>query len=398
MNLKENINKHILSDLTNNNSNNIKIDKVLLEEELRCPICKIFYDSNIHIPFVINCGHTFCKKCILNNSNNKCPIDSIINSFKFYIRNIQIENIVNKILIYNKEMPSQDKMIYIKPDIKINKNLNDNNEENKNINDKEKSKKLRGKSINQRSKLNNFGINSPNSPDSSQKNYYNKNKINKHFKSPNVKILKNGNQLNNLINYNSNSENTNRLNFIEDNFILEDEQFDDMQMTETIGTIPIFEEKSLTNSIQEDFNDLLNKNEIYKKRIINNRNQNYHFVSPIKRNKNLDINENFFKEQNKKIILFEEQDFLTQKPLKLSNYNLNHEKISKENRQLTEINQLNNNNINSTNNSNKTEKKKENKKYQKFNSSNTNNINTKYNQTNRNNQNNNIEVNNKNNI
>ena len=180
-------------------------------------------------------------------------------------------------------MQNQDKMIYIKPDIKLNKNLNENIEENKNINDKEKSKKLRGKSINQRSKLNNFGINSPNSPDSSQKNYYNKNTINKHFKSPNVKILKNGNQLNNLINYNSNSENTNRLNFIEDNFILEEDQFDDMQMTETIGTIPIFEEKSLTNSIQEDFNDLLNKNEIYKKRIINNRNQNYHFVSPIKR-------------------------------------------------------------------------------------------------------------------
>ena len=51
-----------------------------------------------------------------------------------------------------------------------------------------------------------------------------------------------------------------------------------MQVTETIGTIPIFEEKSLTNSIQEDFNDLLNKNEIYKKRIINNRNQNYYYL------------------------------------------------------------------------------------------------------------------------
>ena len=33
MNQKENINKRILSDLTNNN--NIKIDKSLLEEELR---------------------------------------------------------------------------------------------------------------------------------------------------------------------------------------------------------------------------------------------------------------------------------------------------------------------------------------------------------------------------
>ena len=54
-----------------------------------------------------------------------------------------------------------------------------------------------------------------------------------------------------MINYNIREEIENKLNFIEDNLKLE-EEIDDMCISETIGTIPIFEEKSLTNSIRED--------------------------------------------------------------------------------------------------------------------------------------------------
>ena len=387
MNQKENKNILVIPD-SQKNSNNIKIDKILLEEELRCPICKILYDSNNHIPFVISCGHTFCKQCIFNNSNNKCPIDSNIDSFKLYIRNIQIENIVNKILISNKELQNQQNMLYIKPDMKNNNKLlsNNNLEENIIIDNKEKTNRIRGKSINQRVKKNDFKINSP---ESGLKNY-NKKMTNKNFKSPNVNVLKKVNKLNEIINYNINDENDNKLNFIEDNFKFEDEKIDDMQITETIGTIPIYEEKSFTNSIREDFNDLLSKNEIYKKRIINNRNTNNNFISPIKRKANLDNNENFFNEQNENIILFEDKDFLTQKPLRLSHYNLKYQQNSNENRQMTEINQVNN--IKPLNDNNKTEKKKENKKYQKFYTSS---INKPFNNSNRNNQNNN-DANNKN--
>ena len=70
MNQKEYENIRIISEIPNNNKNIIKIDKALLEDELRCPICNIIYDSNIHIPFVISCGHTFCKQCVFNNTNN----------------------------------------------------------------------------------------------------------------------------------------------------------------------------------------------------------------------------------------------------------------------------------------------------------------------------------------
>ena len=391
MNQKEYENIRIISEIPNNNNNIIKIDKAILENDLKCPICNVLYDSNIHIPLVISCGHTFCKQCIFNNSNNKCPIDSIINAFKLYLRNIQVENIVNKIITNNKDLFNQQKMIYIKPEIKNNKIINNIEDEinlfNKNI--KEKTSRVRGKSINQRGRVSDYKINSP---ESSIKNY-NKKLINKHFKSPNVNVIKNGNRFNDIINYNIKEENDNKLNFIEDNFKLE-EEIDDMCISEIIGTIPIFEEKSLTNSIREDFNDLLTKNEIYKKRIINNNTHvNNKYISPIKKKGNMDINQNFFNEQNKKIILFEDQDMLTQKPLRLSNYNIRNQPGLNENRQMTEVNPINN--IKSINNSDntKTEKKKENKNYQNFYTSS---VNHQFNQTNRNNINNNNDMNTKN--
>ena len=385
MNKKENENMRIISDINNinnNNNNNIKFDLIFLEEELRCPICKTFYDSNIHIPFVISCGHTFCKQCVFNNSNNKCPIDSIINSFKLYIRNINIETIANKILINNKELQNQHKMVYIKPDVKNTKVINNINDfkEKINIDTKEKINRARGKSINQRNMKSDYQINSP---ESRLKNY-NKKLINQHFKSPNVNILKNGNKLNDIINYNINRGSENKLNFIDDNFIFE-EEIDDMAISETIGTIPIFEEKSSTNSIKEDFNDLLNKKEIYKKRIINNNmnSNNNNYISPVKKNADIDVNKNFFNEQNKKILLFEEQDFLAQKPLRLSKYNLRNQPLQNENRQMTEVNPINN--VKPIDNT-KTEKKKQNKNYQNFY---TTKINQPLYQSNRNSNNNN---------
>ena len=389
MNQKEYKNIRINSDLSNNNENIIKIDKILLEEELRCPICKILYDSNNHIPFVISCGHTFCKQCVFNNSNSKCPIDSIINSFKLYIRNIQVETIINKILISNKEPQNQQKLIYIKPDMKNNIKIFNNNNQDENIiidkkDIKEKTNRTRGKSINQRAMKKEYKMNSP---FSTIKNL-NKNLTNKQFQSPNVNILKSEQNFNNIINHNINEKNENKLNFIEDNLKFE-EEIDDMLISETIGTIPIYDEKSLTNSIREDFNDLLTKNEIYKKRIINNNiNSNNNCVSPAKKKENIDFNQKFFNENNQKIILFEDKDFLEEKPFRLSNYNLRNQPGLNVNRQMTEANPSKDINL-YENNSTKTEKKNENKKYKNFY---TTSVNKQFYQSNRdniNNQNNN---------
>ena len=58
---------------------NILIESSELIKHLQCPICADIY----HHPFVIECGHTFCFKCLYDFINEKekvfCPIcrDSI---------------------------------------------------------------------------------------------------------------------------------------------------------------------------------------------------------------------------------------------------------------------------------------------------------------------------------
>ena len=291
-------NKNQDTSYNKTNTNITKIDKSLLEDQLKCPICNSLYDSNSHIPFVISCGHTFCKQCIFNYPNNNCPLDNNSNAFKMHIRNIQLEIIIDKINSNNNNNNNKDiqnrKMIYIKPDIKRNKNSNNfRDDENIIINlnkiEKDCINKIRGRSINQRSRSNKFNLFSP---ENNTKINYNKKSPNDNFRSTNLNNLVSNNKIEDndiliyskndkLISFKYNNKNNDsfdkekKLNEIEDNydFKLEDEKIDDMIISETIGTIPINEEKSFTNlSIREDFNDLLlSKNEIYKVSISNNK-------------------------------------------------------------------------------------------------------------------------------
>ena len=118
MNEKEdnNIKTNSIKSSSNNlNIIDIKIDKILFEEYLKCPKCNVLYDTDLHSPFVIKCGHSFCKQCIMNNNNDKCPIDNISNSFELYIKNIQLEILINKFLYnFSKTMPIKKQMIYTK--------------------------------------------------------------------------------------------------------------------------------------------------------------------------------------------------------------------------------------------------------------------------------------------
>lgn len=47
-----------------------------------CQSCKIEFDSSEHLPYLLKCGHFFCKNCILSKYSNKsgkriivCPVD-----------------------------------------------------------------------------------------------------------------------------------------------------------------------------------------------------------------------------------------------------------------------------------------------------------------------------------
>ena len=114
-------------------ANNNMINKTHLQEILKCDLCNQYYDSEIHIPMVAKCGHTFCKNCLQQkrhkeNYSLNCPIDNISNALNFEtsIRNIKIEDILIKIL--NCEI---NQKVYTKPDIRR-KSVKEKN--NKNVN------------------------------------------------------------------------------------------------------------------------------------------------------------------------------------------------------------------------------------------------------------------------
>ena len=95
-----------------------------LEDIMKCEICKSKYDYDTHRPLVVKCGHTFCKKCIieknaLNKQSNKydaCPLDSMQNIFDIEtcIINLRVEFLLKKIFnitsLSNTAQPPQQQI------------------------------------------------------------------------------------------------------------------------------------------------------------------------------------------------------------------------------------------------------------------------------------------------
>ena len=95
------------------------IDKSTIEDLLKCDLCNIILDLNIHAPLMLKCGHTFCKRCISlknNNSektiNKSCPLDKMKNvmSLDSAIPNLKLEYIIKKLTGLNKKQ-----IVYTKP-------------------------------------------------------------------------------------------------------------------------------------------------------------------------------------------------------------------------------------------------------------------------------------------
>ena len=96
------------------------IDKSIIEDLIKCDLCNIIFDSNIHSPLMVKCGHTFCKRCISLKSNNldkntnkSCPIDKTKNVMNIdsAIPNLKLEYIVKKLLNLNKKQKVINKPI-----------------------------------------------------------------------------------------------------------------------------------------------------------------------------------------------------------------------------------------------------------------------------------------------
>ena len=136
-----NANKNTSNQFENANSkednNSNTIEKSFLAELLKCDICHNLFDLTVHIPMVVKCGHTFCKKCILEKNSEtqnpkhdeSCPLDNMQNIFNIEsgVINLRVELLLKKIFNIS-QIPinpppaqtnvNQKQIIYSKPDIK----------------------------------------------------------------------------------------------------------------------------------------------------------------------------------------------------------------------------------------------------------------------------------------
>ena len=98
-----------------------------------CQFCKNNFDSNLHLPYLLKCGHFFCLKCIKENFTDeegiKCPNDGLV---ALSVKELKLLNN----LITDKSIPSQRDNININNKDNLNNNININGIDNNNINEK----------------------------------------------------------------------------------------------------------------------------------------------------------------------------------------------------------------------------------------------------------------------
>ena len=312
------------------------IEKSYLAELLKCDICNNLFDLNFHIPMVAKCGHTFCKKCILEknleskqpNQYEACPLDNIQNIFNIEscIVNLRIELLIKKIFnnpqsIGFQSLPQnqnqnigQRQIVYSKPDIKKTRTSTNNNQNN--------------------------NLNS-HSPINKKNEEYGYKKLDTNSINNSIKKTKKNNEINDGLTSPKIEEEININN--ENKFLFEDEKINGVIINETIDTIPIYDEKSFCNvSFKEDVNELFAKNNISSKKAVINENNKKEI------NKNKNITSNNTKKKNKK----KNNDLnVNQKPTltkPISNFSLTPNK-NKDNNQLLPVLEIQKNNNNNNN-------------------------------------------------
>lgn len=221
----------------NNNASNY-IEKAFLADLLKCEICNNLFDLNTHIPLVAKCGHTFCKKCILekNLSNSQhiqyeaCPLDNIQNIFNIEscVINLRVELLIRKIFSNNISITtSSTSNQQAQQNVNVNANVNVNQKQI--VYSKPDIKKTRN------IPYNNLNINLNNqSP----------NKNNKNVEYGYIRLDTESNKRYNDINDLSSPQIEEEMNVNNENkFLFEDEKINGVIINETIDTIPIFDEK-----------------------------------------------------------------------------------------------------------------------------------------------------------
>ena len=242
--------KEIEQKMKEEKENDMQNIKNQIKALLKCDICNINFDLNIHMPMVAKCGHTYCKKCIYNGGNKdsygKCPIDNIhhVLGIESCVPNLKLEVIIKQIFNYSEPKIKEKKIICFNHEIKLNNNSKEKFEENRLF----------------RSNSGNKNFNFLYNHDELFNNVFTdkKNKTITNFKINKNKEKK----ICNLKLYNNNNNN---VDVIEELNVINDDKINftgkNKINDESIETIPINDDKSNANiSFKDEFNELLNKN------------------------------------------------------------------------------------------------------------------------------------------
>jgi hypothetical protein len=72
-----------------------------MEDILKCKICLNKYNINNNEPLILKCGHTYCKACISDKSNDtSCPLCGIHVSFNIEL--CAVNAVVVEMIVYLK--------------------------------------------------------------------------------------------------------------------------------------------------------------------------------------------------------------------------------------------------------------------------------------------------------
>ena len=292
---------------------------------LKCDICNINFDLNIHMPMVAKCGHTYCKKCIYNGgskeSYGKCPIDNIhhVLGIESCVPNLKLEAIIKQIFNYSEPKIKEKKIICFNHEIKLNNNSKEKVDENKLFRSNSGNKNFNFLS-GQDELFNNVFTDKKNKTITNFKINKNKEK-----KICNLKLYNNDDvdvieELNVMTD--------DKINFTEENKIND----------ESIETIPLNDEKSNANiSFKDEFDELLNKKS--SKRI----NQHLNKDENNKNNEDITINDVINNDNNQDSYNSNKRNMNSNKNNNDENNN-SHENIGNHRNMNNKINENNNNN------------------------------------------------------
>ena len=108
----EELNSQLKESAGNNNNINQSSKLITLKYVSVCQCCKLNFNSQSNLPYLLQCGHFFCKECILKKFFDKktkvivCPEDGAV------AKSLSELKVLQNLIIENEGNPTRDNFRY----------------------------------------------------------------------------------------------------------------------------------------------------------------------------------------------------------------------------------------------------------------------------------------------